>query len=130
MKNHVQRIAVTFVILMSVACQKNEPDWAQMIMAELARQEAQQTARQHTRIVGVDQCRATQHGNSASVRCTLEAEMLVSRSELTARHGSAQESITVAEMTHRFGDFEAGERKRVPLTMVFLHQEGQWQIQR
>ncbi|MCH8542620.1 MAG: hypothetical protein LAT61_03510 [Alcanivorax sp.] len=101
-----------------------------MITAELAQQENRQEGRQHARIVGVDQCRATQQGDTASVRCRLEAEMLTSRSDLEARHGTAEDSITVAEMTHRFGDFEAGERKSVPLTMTFLHREGQWQIQR
>ncbi|MBZ2189344.1 hypothetical protein K8B33_09560 [Alcanivorax sp. JB21] len=129
MKILVQRIAVTFVILMAAACQKHEPDWAQLISAELARQEAHERAPRHARIVGVDQCRATQQGDIASVRCQLEAEMLISRSELEARHGSAAESITVAEMTHRFGDFEKGERKSVPLTAVFMLLDGEWQMQ-
>lgn len=125
MKTNVHFIAVTLVILMTAACQKNEPDWNALAYQALIAQGSYP----HTRLLGVDQCRPRVQGDSATVRCQASVELLTGLADLQARHGSAEESITVAEMTHRFGDFDAGSHKVLPVTLRFNRQGRSWQPQ-
>lgn len=125
MKTNVHVIAVTLVILMTAACQKNEPDWNALTYQALTTQGSYP----HTRVLEVGDCRARQQGDTATVRCQAALEMLTSLADLEARHGSAEASITVAELTHRFGDFDAGEHKSLPVTLHFQRAGDSWQPQ-
>ncbi|WP_162925885.1 hypothetical protein [Isoalcanivorax indicus] len=125
MKTNVRFLAVTLVILMTAACQKNEPDWNALAYNALT----QQGEARHSVIAHIDQCRGRIQSDNATVRCQLHVEMLTSRKTLESRLGDASESITVAEMTHRFGDFEQGDMKTVSATLAFRLIDGAWQFQ-
>lgn len=124
LQTNVRVITGLIVISMTAACDAPNPNWEQKVHAHLAGQG--QTP--YVRVEEVSSCRARGDGERQQVRCQMTVTLTENLTDIEAQRGSAEESITVAELTHRFGRFQAGDQRQLPVTLAFQRRDGAWRV--